>query len=85
MSSPDHLCPPLGNLLVPTELRLSATAFEATASDDTIVAELARRRACWRIAAALRLAAIIIESGEANTGGHLAALGLEMLESAAGK
>ena len=79
MSSPDHVCPPL-DALDPSALRADAAAFEAAAVDNAITMPADRRAALWRIAAAMRLAAIVVESGEAAVGGHLAALKAEIAE-----
>lgn len=78
MSSKNHLCPPLGALLDPNRLRMCAASFEATATDDALVLPDDRRRALWEIAASMRLAANVIDSGEAWSGGHLVALEIEM-------
>lgn len=78
MSNKNHLCPPLGTLLPPAELRMIAASLEATATDDALLMPADRRRALWQMAVCARSTAYVVESGSANTDGHLAALELEM-------
>ena len=69
--------PPIANLLNARAMREQAEQQEAFACEEKRLTPEGRLR-FWRIAAALRMAAMVIEDNEHVSGGYLAALEREM-------